>query len=145
MPPPDPLSKSVVNPPASIPPLEVVGQLSGFIDATPLQVDCGDGEIVVSLPNLSAALSLRRSMTRSTRVSRLRSLQAVLTRTGLCLRIVVGGHSVARLDAASRGGWLANLLGVAPLELNGGAVIRLVLGRPAPPDPRSSHTSPSSS
>ena len=131
MPPPDSHSGLGVNPLAAVAPLEVVGHLSGLIDDMPVRVDCSGDEIAVHLPDLAAARRLSRTMTRSARLSRLQVLQPVLARTGLRLRIVVGGHPVARLDAASRGGLLANLLGVAPVELDLGAMIKLVLGRPA--------------
>ena len=103
--------------------LEVAGQLSVLADGAPLEVTFrGDG-IDVHVPDLVTAMKVRRTLKTARKGDRMRSVQNALARAGLELRFFIGGRRFGRLSSASRRGWLAALLGVAPMEVSAGAFL----------------------
>ena len=109
--------------------LEVVGRLTVTADDTPFEVRFEGSRVVVQIPDLRAANRLRKTATGRDRTARLLALQEFLARAGLELSVLVHGRVVGRLSAASRTGWLAARLGVAPVQLGLLAILAAVFRR----------------
>ena len=114
--------------------LEILGHLTILgEDASRLSVEFRGDVVVLTLPDLRAALNLRRTMPRPRRRAWLIGAQAVLARAGLELQVWIGHRQVARLNAGSRPGRVATWLGLDPLELSLRPVFDLLTRRPTEP------------
>lgn len=118
--------------------LEVVGRLTVTADDTPFEVRFEGSRIVVQIPDLRAANRLRKTASGRDRTARLLALQTFLARAGLELSLLIHGRVVGRLSAASRTGWIAARLGVAPVQLGFLPILAVLFrrrrGPTTPPD-----------
>jgi len=113
--------------------VEIVGQLSILADDEPLEIEFRGSVIVLALPDLTTALRLRRKLSRGERRLWTRRLQSTMAGTGLELQVWIKRRQIGWLAASSRGGWLATCFGVAPIELNIGALLATVASSAASP------------
>ena len=97
--------------------LEILGRLTILGEkADRFAVEFRGDVVALTIPNVRAALALRRKMSRPRRRAWLLRSQELLTRAGLELQVWIGGRQVARLGAVTRSGRLAAWLGLDPLE-----------------------------
>ncbi len=108
--------------------LDLLGHLTILADGgRPLRVKFLGDVVALEIPDLRAALALRRRMRRPERRAWLRRVQAALGRAGLELHIRVGQRQVGRLAAGTRPGRLAAWLGLDPVELKVRPVLAMLV------------------
>ena len=116
--------------------LEVIGNLTIVADdESRLNVEFHGNLVVFELPDVRTALALRRRFPRLERLAWLERLRAEATRAGLELQVWVGGRQIGRFAAETRTGWVANRLGLGPIELRVRSVLAALARSPLKPSP----------
>ena len=95
--------------------LDVVGHVDLTIDDIPCAISFEGDLIILALPRVKTALTLRKKLPDAARW--LRDAEPWLNEAGLELAIAVGGRRIGRFGAGIAANWLAKMLGVAPFRI----------------------------
>ncbi len=111
-------------------PLEVLGSLSVVIDEMPdhaIQVELRGTEIALLLSSVASLRALNRVPLPGKRRQWISRFHDGLCLADLRLIIFLGDEVIGRLGPESRPGLASQLLGVSPLELRLGTILRKVI------------------
>ena len=109
--------------------IDLVGKLSiEDSRAQRIWVEGSGNQLELNLPSLRAGFMLANQLSRLYgRKPAIDKLQRVLGHTDVTLMVSVVGRRVARLAPASKGSWLASLLGLGSFEVRPLALLRSLL------------------